>query len=688
MRENETQRMTWKTWVLALLLLAVLAVPAYAAEEHQIFQVTEEIDSESFVYDPLHQMSLADEGEISLQSGEGTFLASHDSYRDQLNAPTQAIYDTIAENMAAGRYTFSVSTYGLSDVSSAVYGAYAAYDNDHPFETAVTTGRVNCNNYGSYASVTVETLGNVSTKKQLLTTAVDAFYQQFCEDGMTGQDALEQYWYIQSYMAEKLSYNTPVAQVPGSLPEEEQKNGHNAYGALVGLNYPGDRAGYVVCQGYADAYLLLCQKVGLPCVVVIGEGADEGDFKGQSNHMWNAVRLNGKWYAVDVTWDDISMSIENVPVDTYSSDYFTDNRHFVSNSQGITQDHQAFNQYNFTSGSFYIGPPPLEDARLSEERIPESVDLTVENMPVQTAAKVLNNIINGSLWLNQIPNVRFILTKDTNVSNWTMSTGKNYEIIGSGDSPVTLTLDQQTLSAAKGKTLKLENLVLKGTASGTAAIVANGDLTLRDVTIQNLSCPAVSAMGTVSLGGTCQITGNESANLQLGVSARIQVTETLDGSLIGVTFLAVNPVNYFAAPASGYTWTKSDQEAFFADANANGIEVLYDSASDRLFAGKRTVVADEGKQYSITYFMVPDPIAAGGQTVELSIADATEQGLMALAAVYDENGKVLGLQEAQVMGANGVWQIVLPVLSGEVDSYRLFFLDGQETEPLTESLNF
>ena len=55
----------------------------------------------------------------------------------------------------------------------------------------------------------------------------------------------------------------------------------------------------VVCEGYARAFKMLCDKAGIPCALISGTG-------GGLPHMWNAVLMDDeKWYAIDVTWDDI-----------------------------------------------------------------------------------------------------------------------------------------------------------------------------------------------------------------------------------------------------------------------------------------------------------------------------------------------------------------------------------------------
>lgn len=50
-----------------------------------------------------------------------------------------------------------------------------------------------------------------------------------------------------------------------------------------------------VCMSYALAYQRIMQELHIPCVLVKGE-----------DHAWNMVSFGGRWYNVDVTWDDMS----------------------------------------------------------------------------------------------------------------------------------------------------------------------------------------------------------------------------------------------------------------------------------------------------------------------------------------------------------------------------------------------
>lgn len=59
----------------------------------------------------------------------------------------------------------------------------------------------------------------------------------------------------------------------------------NAYGALI--------EHYGLCGGYTDAMAIFLNRYNIPNFKVVSE-----------NHIWNAVELDGKWYHLDLTWDD------------------------------------------------------------------------------------------------------------------------------------------------------------------------------------------------------------------------------------------------------------------------------------------------------------------------------------------------------------------------------------------------
>lgn len=56
-----------------------------------------------------------------------------------------------------------------------------------------------------------------------------------------------------------------------------------------------------VCQGYTVTFYVMMTELNIPCTIIGGQGATS---TGSEAHAWNAVKLDGYWYYVDVTWDD------------------------------------------------------------------------------------------------------------------------------------------------------------------------------------------------------------------------------------------------------------------------------------------------------------------------------------------------------------------------------------------------
>ena len=86
------------------------------------------------------------------------------------------------------------------------------------------------------------------------------------------------------WMIRNVSYDYD-AHIKGKIPGVA----HTSRGSLIRK--------LCVCDGYAYGFLKLMQSIHVPCKVV--RGTANG-----AHHAWNMVKLNGKWYHVDVTWDD------------------------------------------------------------------------------------------------------------------------------------------------------------------------------------------------------------------------------------------------------------------------------------------------------------------------------------------------------------------------------------------------
>ncbi len=89
---------------------------------------------------------------------------------------------------------------------------------------------------------------------------------------------------VHDYLVDNLEYDSTIS----------KDNIYNLYGALINRT--------TVCEGYARAFKAIMDDLNIPCLIACGIGINStGETE---SHAWNYVMLDGKWYAIDVTWDD------------------------------------------------------------------------------------------------------------------------------------------------------------------------------------------------------------------------------------------------------------------------------------------------------------------------------------------------------------------------------------------------
>lgn len=118
---------------------------------------------------------------------------------------------------------------------------------------------------------------------------------------------------IHDYIVKNYSYD--LDNLAGGMKRQES---YSLYGLL--------KNGEGVCQGYSQLFLALCLNTKIPSGIVYGVA-------GGGPHAWNVVSLYGKFYHVDVTWDDpipdrgltVRYDYYNISEQTISKDHQWDN---------------------------------------------------------------------------------------------------------------------------------------------------------------------------------------------------------------------------------------------------------------------------------------------------------------------------------------------------------------------------
>lgn len=136
---------------------------------------------------------------------------------------------------------------------------------------------------------------------------------------LEGKSDYEKIKIVHDYLVDTIEYDSSVS----------LDNIYNIYGALVSK--------VCVCEGYAKAFQYLMNEAGIENTIAIGTGTNS---KGKTeNHAWNYVKLDGKWYGIDTTWDDPILIGSGVLISKSKYQYF------LKGSKTMNQNH-------FISGKF------------------------------------------------------------------------------------------------------------------------------------------------------------------------------------------------------------------------------------------------------------------------------------------------------------------------------------------------
>lgn len=76
--------------------------------------------------------------------------------------------------------------------------------------------------------------------------------------------------------------------------------------------------GVGVCEGIAKTVKILCDALGIWCIIAVSEANPEKKIK--YRHAWNVVRIGGRFYQLDVTFDNTLGNGEDIRYDYFNLD--------------------------------------------------------------------------------------------------------------------------------------------------------------------------------------------------------------------------------------------------------------------------------------------------------------------------------------------------------------------------------
>ena len=253
----------------AVVLLAGGKVGAYASDQTRVSsdesQVTVGYDD---LDDTLQKGGLG--VVVEQQDGAASLASTYDA---------TALEKLIVEGIKAWQTNIDVSELGLTrdDIDN---GAVRSIINSHPEFISLSGGYTYWTSGSSITKIEFTYLTNAKEEQQKLDAAINELNSRVDISGMTDEEIVLAY---HEYLTSTVAY-AYAAYLQGSLGGAHE---YDMYGALV--NHSS------VCQGYAETMFYLLKKAGLSCAIASSQNI---------NHAWNIVKVNGKWYHVDATWDD------------------------------------------------------------------------------------------------------------------------------------------------------------------------------------------------------------------------------------------------------------------------------------------------------------------------------------------------------------------------------------------------
>lgn len=246
--------------------------------------------------------SCAQAAGTALDAMKGLWLSEDQYYYNQLSVTHKSAWEKVISNaLFYPNQTPSPSR----DVRCQALASMIKMDNPRIFWIDWIDSnarlRFETGNQATYAQLKLPDGMTMPQLKRQFTEGVDAAVKAIEKKLPANATVRQKATAIQDWLCKNNTYNK--AQTSSHKKEHDPVAfaylaAHSAYSAII----PGD-AYEPVCEGYAGAFKILCDELGVKCLCVAGSA------KFASQHVWNYIQTDsGKWYLVDVTSNDAGKS--------------------------------------------------------------------------------------------------------------------------------------------------------------------------------------------------------------------------------------------------------------------------------------------------------------------------------------------------------------------------------------------
>ena len=155
------------------------------------------------------------------------------------------------------------------------------------------------------------------------------------------EDVLVKERLIHDFICESTIYTNPGSDDP--IPR---------YCTAVGLFQDGEAN----CQGYTDAFNMLGRMAGL-------DVRSQSGSAGGSLHVWNIIRIDHKWYSMDVTYDDTTFNELGYYHPAYI--YFNAGKDILWETHSVPEDNELIHVAEFSDLNYFYYSGIFADAGYS-----------------------------------------------------------------------------------------------------------------------------------------------------------------------------------------------------------------------------------------------------------------------------------------------------------------------------------
>lgn len=320
----------------------------------------------------------------------------------------QALYDLLSadalqihgENVDVGPVDINGTMYyilqihSLEDIGLSTQEAlevWVTFRNDHPEYYWLSNECMVAENDKTFCMIVYEEYATAQSRTEC-NSVIESEIAKYIALADNYNTKLEMALAVHDEICKNVTYAT-------GLTSQDEPYAHNIMGVFENKS--------AVCDGYAKAYQYILNELGIENIYVTGKAKTES---GSEEHAWNMVKLDdGKWYNVDVTWDDTS-NVDKTVYYYFGATSAVFNRTHTANTQ--TSEDPLYFLYEIPQ----VSDTPCSLVTLYEDGVKIAVCYSIEN----AFARMTNTNANYIVELFANTQVFAIGNKTPNVKNLTI----------------------------------------------------------------------------------------------------------------------------------------------------------------------------------------------------------------------------------------------------------------------------